>query len=134
MRRVGLALAALVAALALALAGCGGDDGEDASPPPPPPPTDTSGTTGEDENGEDENGDGEAADGAEVFASAGCGSCHEFAPAGSSGTIGPSLDDTSLDVDAIEQQVREGGGAMPAFEDQLSDEEIEAVAEYVASG
>jgi cytochrome c551/c552 len=33
-----------------------------------------------------------AADGKAVFAANGCGSCHTFAPAGSTGKIGPDLD------------------------------------------
>jgi len=35
---------------------------------------------------------GAVAAGKTVFASAGCGSCHTFTPAGSSGTVGPNLD------------------------------------------
>ena len=73
-------------------------------------------------------------DGAEVFANAGCGSCHTFSKADSTGQVGPPLDDTKLNRNEIEQQVRNGGGGMPAFGDRLSDAEIEAVAEYVASG
>jgi mono/diheme cytochrome c family protein len=120
-----------LAAIALALAGCGGDDdGDEATPPPPPPPAET----GTDTETETDDGDGEATDGAAVFASAGCGSCHAFTPAGSSATIGPNLDDTSFSVDEIEAQVRSGGGGMPAFEGDLSDDEISAVAEYVAAG
>ena len=34
-----------------------------------------------------------ATDGGQIFTAAGCGGCHAFQPAGSSGTIGPSLDD-----------------------------------------
>jgi cytochrome c551/c552 len=37
-------------------------------------------------------GGGNAAAGKAVFDSNGCGSCHTFQPAGSSGTIGPDLD------------------------------------------
>ena len=36
------------------------------------------------------------------------------------------------DKETVEEQVRNGGGAMPAFEGELSDAEIEAVATYVA--
>jgi cytochrome c551 len=122
MRRAVSSLAVLLAAVALVAAGCGGDDGDEASPPPPPAETGMTETNGG------------AVDGAEVFASAGCGGCHAFEPAGSSGSVGPSLDGTSLSVEQIEEQVRNGGGGMPAFEDDLSDEEITAVAEYVASG
>lgn len=132
MRRTFLVLAAmLLAALAVGLAGCGGGDDEGASPPPPPAATETE-TTGTETTGTEDGGG--AADGAAVFASAGCGGCHTFTPAGSSGSVGPNLDDTLLSVGQIEEQVRSGKGAMPAFEDQLSDEEIAAVAEYVASG
>jgi mono/diheme cytochrome c family protein len=117
-----------LASLALALAGCGGDDGDEAAPPPPPAPTETTGTETETET------DDESADGAAVFASAGCGSCHTFTPAGSSASIGPNLDDTALSADEIEEQVRAGGGGMPAFEGDLTDDEIDAVSEYVAEG
>jgi len=61
-----------------------------------------------------------------------CGGCHTLSAAGTSGTTGPNLDDVSLDAAAIEGIVRDGRGGMPAFGDQLSDEEIAAVAEFVA--
>jgi mono/diheme cytochrome c family protein len=77
---------------------------------------------------------GEEADGAAVFAEAGCGGCHTFGPANSSGTVGPALDGIDLSKEEIEQQVRNGGGGMPPFGDRLSDAEIEAVADYVESG
>jgi mono/diheme cytochrome c family protein len=79
-------------------------------------------------------GESEDVDGAAVFAEAGCGGCHVFAPANSEGTVGPPLDGIDLSKDEIAQQVRTGGGGMPAFGDRLSDEEIDAVADYVESG
>jgi mono/diheme cytochrome c family protein len=78
--------------------------------------------------------EGEEADGAAVFAMAGCGGCHTFSPANSNGTVGPPLDGVDLSKDEIAQQVRNGGGGMPAFGDRLSDAEIEAVADYVDNG
>jgi mono/diheme cytochrome c family protein len=81
-----------------------------------------------------ETGESEDVDGAAVFAEAGCGACHVFTPANSEGAVGPPLDGIDLSKDEIEQQVRNGGGGMPAFGDRLSDEEIEAVADYVESG
>jgi mono/diheme cytochrome c family protein len=66
-----------------------------------------------------------------VFASAGCGSCHTLSKAGTSGTIGPNLDDTTLSFDEVVEQVTNGGGAMPPFGEQLSDQEIQDVAAYV---
>jgi cytochrome c oxidase subunit 1 len=71
-------------------------------------------------------------DGAALFASAGCGGCHTFAAAGSTGTVGPSLDDLQLDPARVEDVIANGRGAMPAFSGRLSDEEIEAVATYVS--
>jgi Cytochrome c, mono- and diheme variants len=70
--------------------------------------------------------------GAQVFSQAGCGTCHTLGAAGSRGTIGPSLDVRRPPVDRVASQVEEGGGAMPAYADRLSDEEIDAVAAYVA--
>jgi mono/diheme cytochrome c family protein len=73
-----------------------------------------------------------AVDGEAVFADT-CGSCHTLSAAGTSGTTGPNLDDVSLDAGAIEGIVRDGRGSMPGFGGQLSDDEIAAVAEFVAS-
>lgn len=70
--------------------------------------------------------------GGRIFAEAGCGTCHTLAAAGSRGRIGPSLDRRNLDAGAVARQVRDGGGGMPAFGDRLSEQEIEAVAAYVA--
>jgi mono/diheme cytochrome c family protein len=63
---------------------------------------------------------------------ANCGSCHTLAAAGTQGQIGPSLDESQLDVAAIAQQITNGGGGMPAFGGQLTDEQIQALARYVA--
>lgn len=78
-------------------------------------------------------GEGQEASPEALFAST-CGSCHVLERAGTSGTVGPELTGTQLGVEAIAQQIREGGGGMPAFEDELSDEQIQALAEYVAGG
>jgi mono/diheme cytochrome c family protein len=77
--------------------------------------------------------DDAAADGEAIFTSAGCSGCHTLAAAGSSGTIGPNLDEAKPTLDEAVSTVRNGRGAMPAFRDQLSEEQIDAVAEYVAS-
>ena len=75
-------------------------------------------------------GGGSAADPKGLFAS-NCGSCHTLAAAGTSGQIGPNLDQISPALERIEEQIRKGGGGMPAFEGQLSDEQIRALAKYV---
>jgi len=71
-------------------------------------------------------------DGAAVFTEAGCGSCHTFEAAGSTGTIGPDLDEAAPSTELAVERITEGMGAMPAFGDQLSPEQIRAVAEYVS--
>lgn len=110
-------------------AGCGGEDETTAEPET------VEGTvpaeTGGGGDGGDGGGEGDVAAGKEVYASAGCGSCHTFADAGSTGTIGPNLDESSVDFEAAAEQIRTGGGGMPAFEGQLSEQEIADVAAYV---
>lgn len=69
---------ALLAAAA-ALWACGGDDGEGESQPASPRPAATV---------------AKADHGLRVWAAQGCGSCHTFAAAGSSGTFGPDLGQT----------------------------------------
>jgi mono/diheme cytochrome c family protein len=60
-----------------------------------------------------------------------CAGCHTFAAAAAKGTVGPNLDQLSLTADAIAEQIRNGGGGMPPFEGQLTDEQIQALAEFV---
>ncbi|MGH3013220.1 MAG: c-type cytochrome [Gaiellaceae bacterium] len=78
-------------------------------------------------------GEGDPAAGKEVFASAGCGSCHTLSDAGTSGTIGPNLDESSVDFAAAQEQITNGGGGMQAYSGTLSEEEIANVAAYVVS-
>jgi mono/diheme cytochrome c family protein len=72
-------------------------------------------------------------DGKAVFASAGCGGCHTLKAAGSSGNVGPNLDQLKPSKSTVQHQVEVGGGAMPAFKGQLSPAEIAAVAEFVSA-
>jgi cytochrome c6 len=69
--------------------------------------------------------------GKNVFANAGCGSCHTLDDAGTKGTIGPNLDDAEPSVDKVEERVTNGKGPMPSFKDQLTEAEIKSVAAYV---
>jgi mono/diheme cytochrome c family protein len=76
-------------------------------------------------------GAGGGTDGKAIF-TANCASCHTLADAGTSGTIGPNLDETKPSRELAVQRVTNGKGAMPAFKGQLSDEQIQAVADYVS--
>ena len=60
-----------------------------------------------------------------------CGGCHTLGDAGTSGTVGPNLDQRKPSMDAAVKQITNGGGGMPAFGDQLSEEQIQALADYV---
>jgi mono/diheme cytochrome c family protein len=115
-------LAPLLAVALLLLVGCGGGNGDDEAQAPAATTAATGATTGAPE----------AVAGEAVFAEAGCGGCHTLAAAGSNGAVGPNLDELAPDADEVEEQVRSGGGGMPAFEDRLSDTEIDAVSRYVA--
>jgi cytochrome c oxidase subunit 2 len=83
------ALGVVAVAAALLAAGCGGE--QTVSPEPETVegtiPTETVEV-------------GEAQAGGEVFSSAGCGGCHTFAAANSSGKTGPDLDDALQGKDA----------------------------------
>jgi mono/diheme cytochrome c family protein len=104
-----LAAAALVAAALVLSVGCGGDsDASSASP-------------------------GERVAGARVYAEAGCGSCHTLAAAGSRGTSGPNLDQLQPSRGTVLREVERGGVGMPSFSGKLSDDEISAVATFVAA-
>lgn len=71
--------------------------------------------------------------GAAVFASAGCGGCHTLASAGSAGTSGPNLDQLKPPKATVSAVVSQGRGAMPAFAGQLSPQDIDQLADFVAS-
>jgi mono/diheme cytochrome c family protein len=75
----------------------------------------------------------DAAAGAKVFASAGCGSCHTLAAAKASGQVGPNLDAAKPGYDVVVGMVTSGGGGMPAFGTQLSEQQIRDVAAFVAT-
>ena len=61
-----------------------------------------------------------------------CSTCHILADAGSEGQIGPNLNEIRPEKITIINAVTNGIGVMPAYEGQLSTEEIEAVAHYVS--
>jgi mono/diheme cytochrome c family protein len=107
-----------VATYVAAVAGldANGEPIDPANPPQPKPP------------------DGDETDGEAIFASAGCGGCHTLEAAGSSGTVGPNLDEAQPSLELAIDRITNGQGGMPSFEDQLSEEQIRAVAEFVTGG
>ena len=62
-----------------------------------------------------------------------CGLCHTLQDAGTSGAIGPVLDELKPDAARVATAVRGGIGIMPAYKGQLSDAQIDAIARYVAT-
>jgi mono/diheme cytochrome c family protein len=151
MRRTALALVVFVGALGLlAMAGCGG--GEEAAPTAdettgtlPTETTDTETTetetteTTETETTETtttgtEPTGGDPVAGKQVFlGSSGCGSCHTLADAGTSGTIGPNLDESQPSTELVIDRVTNGQGVMPSFQGSLTEQQIADVAAYVSS-
>ncbi|MGH3077177.1 MAG: c-type cytochrome [Gaiellaceae bacterium] len=155
MRRTALALAALVLALGFAAVGCGGE--EEASPTADTvtgtttettttdttetdttetdtTETDTTETDTTETETTEPGGEGDAEAGKEVFlGSSGCGTCHTLSDAGTSGTVGPNLDDSQPSVDLVVDRVTNGFGGMPSFSSTLSEEDIQNVAAYVSS-
>lgn len=109
-----------------------------------------------DENGTSGGGStdtgGASADGEALFAENGCGGCHTFAPAGSDGAIGPSLDTVAARAEKAgaspEDYVHEAivdpnatiaDGYQPdvmpgSFGKTLSPEEIDALVSYLLGG
>ena len=108
----GVAVLGVAAVLVLTLVGCGGGKSDD-SASGSTTPTNTAG--------------------AKVFADAGCGNCHTLKAANTTGTTGPNLDDIQPDKAKVVRQVTNGGVGMPSFEDKLSKQEIDDVADFVSN-
>jgi mono/diheme cytochrome c family protein len=93
------------------------------------------------------NGDADA--GGKLFASNGCGGCHTFKPANSTGKVGPDLDNLAddaqkADLGPLDQYVLTSiknpdgyvvpgfsAGVMPNYGTQLSDEQIADLTAYL---
>ncbi|WP_338240772.1 c-type cytochrome [Aurantiacibacter hainanensis] len=67
-----------------------------------------------------------------LFSQYGCGTCHSFADANGYGHIGPALDgNDTLTIAYVNQIISNGQGAMPSFGGMVSEEEIEALSQYI---
>jgi mono/diheme cytochrome c family protein len=152
MRRVVPFLVVLVSALALVAAGCGGEQTQTASPETvkgettttETTATETETTTSESTTTETQSEStttetsttpkGDPVAGKAIFTGAsGCTGCHTLADAGSSGTVGPNLDDAMPSFDLAYDRVTNGQGGMPSFQTSLTDQQRADVAAYVSS-
>ena len=159
MRRTAVALVLLVAAFGLVAAGCGQEQEQTATPetvegstPTETMETETTATeTTETETTETDETEttettetettattpaieGDPVAGKEVFLGApACGGCHTLADAGSSGTVGPNLDESMPDYELALDRVTNGQGGMPSFSSTLTEQQIADVAAYVSS-
>lgn len=61
-----------------------------------------------------------------------CKLCHALKAAGAEGKLGPSLDELKPDKEKVLDQVRKGTGVMPGYDNKLTPQQIEAVADYVS--
>jgi len=153
MRRSTVLLVLVVAALGLAAAGCGGEQSQTATPETvqgevtttETTTTETEPTTSEStatettsESTTTETGatppKGDPVAGKAIFLGAsGCTGCHTLADAGSSGTVGPNLDDAKPSFNLAYDRVTNGQGGMPSFGTSLTDQQRADVAAYVSS-
>jgi cbb3-type cytochrome c oxidase subunit III len=77
-------------------------------------------------------GGGHATSGKDIFTQ-NCGGCHTLADAGTSGTVGPNLDEKKPPKSLVVERVTNGKAPMPPFKGTLTDAQIQAVADYVSS-
>ena len=156
MRRTALVLCLLVAAFGVVAAGCGQEQEQSATPETvegevtttetqttettETTETETSGTeTTETQTTETTETGGGAPQGDPVAGKAiftgpsGCTGCHTLADAGSTGTVGPNLDDAMPSFDLAYDRVTNGQGGMPSFATSLTDQQRADVAAYVSS-
>jgi mono/diheme cytochrome c family protein len=129
-----LVLALATLALAALLAACGNQEIRTATPETvegaPPAEEQPAGEQPPAEEPPAEAPPGDAEAGREIF-TANCGSCHTLADAGTTGAIGPNLDESLPAYELVIDRVTNGAGAMPPFAGVLSDEDIQNVAAYV---
>ena len=76
---------------------------------------------------------GDAAAGKQIFQAQPCGSCHTLKDAGTSGNVGPNLDQAKPPFALVVERVTNGKSPMPSFKDTLSEQQIRDVAAYVSS-
>jgi cytochrome c6 len=61
-----------------------------------------------------------------------CVLCHTLKDAGAAGAVGPVLDELQPDAERVAAALRNGIGAMPSYKATLKEDQIQALARYVA--
>jgi cytochrome c551/c552 len=111
------------------------------------------GKTGEDSGALAQAGLAGATTGEQIFTAAGCGGCHQLSSAGSSATIGPSLNELASAAGdrekgkSADQYVNEAivdpdaytvsgfaEGVMPSYEGKLTEKQLDALVKYLLGG
>ena len=158
MRRTVLVLVLLVAAFGVVAVGCGQEQEQTATPETvegelttETTETETTETTETDETETDTTetdetettetettttpaAEGDPVAGKQVFLGASaCGGCHTLADAGSTGQVGPNLDESQPDYELALDRVTNGQGGMPSFSSTLNEQQIADVSAYVSS-
>ena len=131
-RRPVTVLALLLAAVSLLAVGC--SDGEVTATPETVEgtiPDETTGGGNEDLPALELTGDATA--GEPLFGEAGCGACHTLSAAGSSGNIGPNLDESKPSYELAVQRITLGQGGMPAFAEQFEPQQIADLSQYLVA-
>ena len=111
------------------------------------------GKTGEDTGALAQAGLSGATTGAQIYTAAGCGGCHQLSKAGTTGNIGPSLNqlasaagqrepgksaseythESIVDPDAVTVSGY-NAGVMPSYEGKLTEKQLDALVEYLLGG
>ena len=73
---------------------------------------------------------GDAAAGKALFTT-NCGGCHTLADAGTSGAVGPNLDNSKPSAELVATNVTNGKGNMPPFGESLTAQQIADITAYV---
>jgi mono/diheme cytochrome c family protein len=107
------------------------------------------GKSGEDQGALAQAGLAGASGGQQIFVAAGCGSCHTFSKAGTSGNVGPSLNDLTaaakkageepekyveqsiVDPSAVVVKGYQDGVMPPNYGERLSKKQIQALTDYL---
>jgi mono/diheme cytochrome c family protein len=103
----------------------------------------SAGVSGEDTGALASAGLAGAEGGEQIFTAGGCGGCHTFGPAGTTGNVGPPLDDlaSSSSPKEVEESIVDPdadvvqgfpSGTMPStYGDQLDEEQLKALTDYL---